>query len=628
MLATLGISAQNFRLHRTDAFYPLPQDTADIVFLGNSITNLHNWSEAFGDKRVLNRGVSGAMTYELINNLPAYLEGQPKKIFIMMGTNDLGQNAKLSPEIVFANTRTVILETMSLCPNSEIYVQSILPSTAGQRTLTQIETTNKLIEDYIKGLNINRVKYLDVYSQLPDVATNANGYSYDNLHLTARAYSKWCHFLEPYIGLTTVYPAPEDVVLRDGGLKEAMGMRTTVFGALPVSNEDILVIGDEVVHSGEWGELLGNLHVKNRGWGWWYANTSLDELTKMLDPIFHDNATPSKVFIYAGTQNLNGGTVDDAMTKYKAIVDNIRQRSPRTGIYVMSVLPNENAQTNNNKYVPFNQKLKEYADATDSVTYVDVYTPMVQNNSINRNYFMAGNGGWVLGRGYAKMAEVMAKYIPGCKPIGEDSAVKVIELHKAAVRAAAVPKASTDSEVHWYTFCSLLRGNHFIAEVNGQLQGVDDATGKNVLWKFVARNDNTYDIINSETGHYISPTATYNTVIKTTDTQPSAGWTVKEASTLGMSIVTSGKVELNQTSLNGTPIYNWSKNETGNDTGDNGCQTSIREVYVPVERPTAIRNVATTFLPSNDKIYDLQGRETKASQPGIYIKDGKKIVIR
>lgn len=432
LLVALGVSAQAFRLHRTDAFYPLPQDTADIVFIGNSITNLHNWSEAFGDKRVLNRGVSGAETYELVQNLAAYLDGQPKKIFIMIGTNDLGNNGKKTPQQVFYNMRSIISQAASLCPNSEIYVQSILPSTNGGRTLANIEATNKLISDYVKGLGNDKLQYLDVYSLLKEVGTNSNGYSYDNLHLTARAYSKWCHFLEPYVGLKTVYADPDSVVLSDGGLtgndSEAMRMRTTVFGALPVNNEDILVIGDEVVHSGEWGELLGNLHVKNRGWGWWYANTSLDELTKMLDPIFHDNATPSKVFIYAGTSNLNGSDgVEGSLTKYKAIVENIRKRSPRTGIYVMSVLPNENTQTTTNRYVPFNQKLKEYADATDSVTYVDVFTPMAQNNGINRNYFMTGNGGWVLGRGYAKMAEVMAKYIPGCEPVGEDSAVKVIE---------------------------------------------------------------------------------------------------------------------------------------------------------------------------------------------------------
>ena len=49
-----------FRLHRYDAFKATPTGNSSIVFMGNSITNMHEWREAFGnDPRIVNRGNSG-----------------------------------------------------------------------------------------------------------------------------------------------------------------------------------------------------------------------------------------------------------------------------------------------------------------------------------------------------------------------------------------------------------------------------------------------------------------------------------------------------------------------------------------------------------------------------------------
>ncbi|MDE7496248.1 MAG: GDSL family lipase, partial [Muribaculaceae bacterium] len=66
----IGVMAMTpFRTHRFEQFRVLPGRENAIVFFGNSITNMFEWSEALGnDPRVLNRGVSGAMTVELLEN--------------------------------------------------------------------------------------------------------------------------------------------------------------------------------------------------------------------------------------------------------------------------------------------------------------------------------------------------------------------------------------------------------------------------------------------------------------------------------------------------------------------------------------------------------------------------------
>ena len=50
-----------FRNYRYDAFKPLPVTSDNIVFIGNSITNMHEWWEAFGNHNVVNRGVSASV---------------------------------------------------------------------------------------------------------------------------------------------------------------------------------------------------------------------------------------------------------------------------------------------------------------------------------------------------------------------------------------------------------------------------------------------------------------------------------------------------------------------------------------------------------------------------------------
>ncbi len=93
-LLTTAISFADgpFRNHRYDAFKVLPVNSEQIVFIGNSITNMHEWWEAFGNHNVVNRGVSGAITDEGLANIEAIAAGKPKKVFIMLGTNDLGTN--------------------------------------------------------------------------------------------------------------------------------------------------------------------------------------------------------------------------------------------------------------------------------------------------------------------------------------------------------------------------------------------------------------------------------------------------------------------------------------------------------------------------------------------------------
>lgn len=642
LFATLSASADlPFRVHRQNGFMVLPVSQGDILFLGNSITNMHEWKEAFSNSsNVKGRGVSGGYSSEIGDMLEAYIAGKPAKVFFMIGTNDLGTSG-YTVEGTIANISCIIKRITLESPETEVYFESILPSTVGIRTLANIEAVNKGVKAYIEGLGNAKVKYIDLYSKIP---TNSGGdWSYDGLHCTAKSYAAWCNIIKEYVGLDTPYPSNyAQMTLNRGGISgAAYGMRATMFNALPVNEDNVLFIGDEMVHSGEWAELLGNAKVLNRGTGWGWAGGPFNVLLSELQCIFHDGAAPAKVLLYAGNDALSGSSaLKDAVANYRVLVDSIKSLSPASQVYLCGVIPGSNASTNANKYVPFNDSLRAMAEGDERLTYIDTYTPMLSGNVANTDLI---NGNYILGRGYVKFANVIAPYIGDCHPISEAAAAERYTLNVArntlgqaihnallltmdegtdaydasalstlnavvekasaalgdgvgtdslsvlttavtaamnAVAASFKVKPSTNAEEHWYSFCSTLRNGLYTYE-NGENKLVGGALTnyKRMMWKFVEREDGTYDIINRNSDRYISPSAAYNAQITTSETAPESGWILTPASTAGMFTLSNGTCELNQTNSElGNAIYNWSSDRKGTDTTDKGCQFTIKEV--------------------------------------------------
>ena len=408
-----------FRNHRYDVFKVLPVNSEQTVFIGNSITNMHEWWEAFGDHNVVNRGVSGAVTDEALANIEAIAAGRPKKVFLMLGTNDLGTAGINTTEHVVANVALMVDRLQAVSPTTELYIQSILPS--GKRDQALQQATNTALEALCKTKGVT---YINLWDDLKGVATNSNGLSYDNLHLTANAYKIWCDKVAPYVtgNSSSVYT---DAVQQDGGLGASHGMRATIFSKLPIGNDDILIIGDEMVHGGEWHELLRSSRVKSRGTGWGYAGMSLTNMSKMIEPIFHGGATPAQVYLHIGVDDVVFQTTELAtiLANYKAAVAKIQQLSPTTEVVMTSVQPMSNAAKNTERVVPFNALLKAYADedTTDKLHYLDIYTDFVTDAGTANTALFTGN--YLYGKGYVKVAQKLEAQI---KALDANAAVTAI----------------------------------------------------------------------------------------------------------------------------------------------------------------------------------------------------------
>ena len=418
LLSTAAVFADGpFRNHRYDSFKVLSTNSESIVFIGNSITDMHCWPEAFVTSDgnylpIVNRGNSGTYSTEQSDNLESYIAGKPKKVFMMIGTNDIAISGGLnfSGEQVLAYVKSIVTRIHARSPQTKIYLYSILKNNTSNRVEATWLHTNEIVKAYADATD--KVTYIDLYDKLAGIA-QGGVWSYDNLHLTAAAYQVWCETICQHLAegenytVSTVYPSNTSSLQQNGGLGSAHGMRATYFSMLPISNNDVLVFGDEFIKNGEWQELLGNRNVKNRGTGWGYGG-DIATTSKIVDATYANTGVAKEnakaIFIYTGTGDCNGTTnIETVKSNYKALVDKIAQKSPTSKIYLMALAPTNNASNTTSRIAVLNSYMQTLA--TGNVRFVDTYTPLLNGSVANTKYFYPDN--YLGGLGYAKFATLM-----------------------------------------------------------------------------------------------------------------------------------------------------------------------------------------------------------------------------
>jgi lysophospholipase L1-like esterase len=177
-------------------FESLPNDTNEIIFLGNSITDMCAWNELFGMANIKNRGISGDVINGVIDRLEEVVSAYPKKIFLMIGTNDLAR--KKSIEQILSDYEKLITLIIQKTPKTQLYLQSVLP------TKNQATRNNSDIIQINKGIQELANKYSLIYINLFDLFKTSENelnmdYSCDGLHLNGKGYLLWKEAVIEYV---------------------------------------------------------------------------------------------------------------------------------------------------------------------------------------------------------------------------------------------------------------------------------------------------------------------------------------------------------------------------------------------------------------------------------------------
>ena len=183
---------------KVSLFRLLPDTKKEIIFLGNSITDIGEWAEIWNSTKVKNRGISGDNTFGVLARLDEVISSKPQKVFIMIGINDIARDTPDS--IIIANYKKIIHHIKTQTPATKIFVQSILPTNnqftefkRHQNKTEHIVIVNTAMKSYCSN---NNIVYIDLYSEFINDENNlAKKYTNDGLHLNGFAYMKWKEIL-------------------------------------------------------------------------------------------------------------------------------------------------------------------------------------------------------------------------------------------------------------------------------------------------------------------------------------------------------------------------------------------------------------------------------------------------
>lgn len=175
----------------------------NYLFLGDSITDFYDLDKYYPDLPVVNSGISGNTTDDILNNMKkrAY-QYNPSKVFLLIGTNDLTRD-KSNDEIV-EGVEKIIEGIKENRPKAEIYLESIYPvnyslspKMVNVRKNDDIKEINKKIKKYCKD---NKITYIDMYDLLKDDDDNFDSiYTNDGLHPNDEGYEVITKEIKKYI---------------------------------------------------------------------------------------------------------------------------------------------------------------------------------------------------------------------------------------------------------------------------------------------------------------------------------------------------------------------------------------------------------------------------------------------
>jgi len=201
--------------------------------------------------------------------------------------------------------------------------------------------------------------------------------------------------------------------------KKTIAHETTITNKLKANTKALknyLFLGDSITDFYDLDKYYPNLPVVNSGIN---GNTTDDILSNMKERVYRYN--PSKVFILIGTNDIRQNkSVDEIVANVEKIVKEIRENRSYADIYLESIYPVNRSDANKidldmvanrkNSFIKkINVKLKDFADNTKKVTYVNMYDKLLDGDELNLDYTKEGLH--LNDNGYEVVTKTLKKYM-------------------------------------------------------------------------------------------------------------------------------------------------------------------------------------------------------------------------
>ena len=172
---------------------------AQVVMIGDSLTDGAEWAELFPRQDIANRGIDGDTTEGVLARLDDILAARPRQAFVMIGINDFA-DAHREVDAVFADYRSIVsrLERARV----RVVVQSTLPcnEALGQwKSCTAINARIARLNALLATLASAHVRFVDLRPLLAPDGNLGTGFSFDGVHLNGEGYRLWQRGIAPFM---------------------------------------------------------------------------------------------------------------------------------------------------------------------------------------------------------------------------------------------------------------------------------------------------------------------------------------------------------------------------------------------------------------------------------------------
>lgn len=187
--------------------------------------------------------------------------------------------------------------------------------------------------------------------------------------------------------------------------------RASLFELLPVDSTAIVFLGNSLTNGCEWHELLGMPNVINRG----INGDVVDGIEERLSPVI--NGHPAKIFIMTGVNDVSHNlTADSISGALLSLVDRIRKESPRTRVYVQSLLPINNSYGRYKAIIGKEQVIRDINSILRTqvqehgAQWIELYSSFADEEG-NLRTDLTNDGLHLLGSGYKIWRDLVLPYV-------------------------------------------------------------------------------------------------------------------------------------------------------------------------------------------------------------------------
>lgn len=187
--------------------------------------------------------------------------------------------------------------------------------------------------------------------------------------------------------------------------------KVSLFDHLPITENDIVFLGNSITDGGNFEELFKREDVKNRG----IRSDIIPGVMKRLDQVVKGH--PRKIFLLIGINDVSHGhSIDKLAQRYENLVKEIMRRSPQTKLYLQSIMPIDNRfgvyrnlRGKEQTVMDFNKRIQAIAEE-NGLAYIDLWPVLSDKEGRMRSDF-TNDGLHLTGPGYRAWTNAIRHFL-------------------------------------------------------------------------------------------------------------------------------------------------------------------------------------------------------------------------